>query len=40
MNPLLDFTSLPRFDDIQPEHIAPAIDSLAPKGTTLVVLTC
>ena len=28
MNPLLDFTSLPRFGDIRPEHIAPAIDAL------------
>ena len=28
MNPLLDFTSLPRFGEIRPEHIAPAIDSL------------
>ena len=28
MNPLLDFSGLPRFADIKPEHIAPAIDSL------------
>jgi oligopeptidase A len=27
-NPLLDFSDLPRFDAIQPEHIAPAIDHL------------
>lgn len=27
-NPLLDFSGLPRFDAIQPEHIAPAIDAL------------
>ncbi|MBV8656923.1 MAG: M3 family metallopeptidase [Burkholderiales bacterium] len=27
-NPLLDFSALPRFADIQPEHIAPAIDQL------------
>ncbi|RZV34877.1 MAG: oligopeptidase A, partial [Chromatiales bacterium] len=24
-NPLLDTTSLPRFDEIQPEHVLPAI---------------
>ena len=28
MNPLLDFTGLPRFLDIKPEHISPAIDAL------------
>ena len=27
-NPLLDFSALPRFDAIRPEHIAPAIDTL------------
>lgn len=27
-NPLLDFSGLPRFDGIRPEHIAPAIDQL------------
>jgi oligopeptidase A len=27
-NPLLDFQDLPRFDAIQPEHIAPALDHL------------
>ncbi|MCD9047266.1 M3 family metallopeptidase [Luteimonas sp. MHLX1A] len=27
-NPLLDFSALPRFDAIRPEHIAPAIDAL------------
>ena len=27
-NPLLDFSGLPRFDLVQPEHIAPAIDTL------------
>ena len=25
MNPLLDFSGLPRFADIRPEHVAPAI---------------
>ncbi|HEX7455084.1 MAG TPA: M3 family metallopeptidase [Gallionella sp.] len=28
MNPLLDFTGLPRFAEIQPEHVAPAIEKL------------
>ena len=28
MNPLLDFTGLPRFDRIEAEHVAPAIDAL------------
>lgn len=27
-NPLLDFTDLPRFDAIRPEHVAPAVDQL------------
>lgn len=28
MNPLLDFSGLPRFDAIAPEHVGPAIDTL------------
>ncbi|TAK50628.1 MAG: M3 family peptidase [Betaproteobacteria bacterium] len=28
MNPLLDFSGLPRFDALRPEHVAPAIDQL------------
>ncbi|MBY4898869.1 M3 family metallopeptidase [Cupriavidus sp. AU9028] len=27
-NPLLDFTDLPRFEEIRPEHIGPALDQL------------
>jgi oligopeptidase A len=27
-NPLLDFTDLPLFDQVQPQHVAPAVDSL------------
>lgn len=27
-NPLLDFSGLPRFSEIRPEHVAPAIDQL------------
>jgi len=32
MNPLLDFSGLPRFDEIRPEHVAPAIDELLGAG--------
>src|SRR3954466_16026981 len=28
MNPLLQFSGLPRFDEIKPEHVAPAVDEL------------
>jgi oligopeptidase A len=28
MNPLLDFAGLPRFSDIRPEHVTPAMDQL------------
>ena len=31
-NPLLDFSSLPQFDRIQPEHITPALDTLIQQG--------
>ena len=27
-NPLLDFTDLPLFDQVEPQHVAPALDSL------------
>ena len=27
-NPLLDTSSLPRFDEIQPEHVLPAIEKI------------
>ncbi len=27
-NPLLDFSGLPRYDDIRPEHVGPAVDVL------------
>ncbi len=32
MNPLLDFSGLPRFADIRAEHIGPAIDALIAEG--------
>ena len=28
MNPLLDFSALPRFAEIKPEHVTPAVDAL------------
>ena len=28
VNPLLDFSGLPRFADIRPQHVAPAVDAL------------
>jgi len=28
VNPLLDFSGLPRFGEIQPEHVTPAVDAL------------
>ena len=31
-NPLLDFSGLPRFDAIRPEHVTPAVDALLADG--------
>ena len=31
-NPLLDFSALPLFDQIKPEHVAPAVDQLLADG--------
>ena len=28
LNPLLDFSDLPAFDQIKPEHVSPAVDEL------------
>ena len=36
-NPLLDFSDLPHFDRVQPEHVKPAIDSLLTAARDLVV---
>jgi oligopeptidase A len=33
-NPLLDFNDLPLFDQIRPEHVAPAIDALLAESET------
>ncbi|MEW7848915.1 M3 family metallopeptidase [Massilia aurea] len=35
-NPLLDFTDLPRFDAIKPEHVTSAIDSLIAEANAVV----
>ena len=35
MNPLLDFTGLPRFAEITPEHFAPAVDELLARNRAL-----
>ncbi len=35
-NPLLDFSGLPRFDAIKPEHVTPAIASLLAKSRAVV----
>ncbi len=36
MNPLLDFSGLPRFSDIKPEHVAPAVEQLLGENRALV----
>lgn len=36
-NPLLDFSGLPRFAEIRPEHITPALDVLLERATAAVV---
>jgi oligopeptidase A len=35
-NPLLYFSGLPKFNEVKPEHVSPAIDSLITEGRTLV----
>ncbi|HQN65020.1 MAG TPA: M3 family metallopeptidase [Methylophilus sp.] len=35
-NPLLNFSGLPQFDQIKPEHVSPAIDILLAEGRALV----
>jgi oligopeptidase A len=35
-NPLLDFSRLPRFDDIRPEHVGPAVDELIAHGRATI----
>ena len=35
-NPLTDFSSLPRFGDIRPEHVAPAIEALVAEARATI----
>ncbi|MBC8023838.1 MAG: M3 family metallopeptidase [Burkholderiales bacterium] len=35
-NPLLDFSTLPRFSDIDPSHVVPAIDALIAEGNSTI----
>src|ERR1051325_641859 len=35
-NPLLDFSGLPRFDQVRPAHVTPAMDVLLANGRALV----
>ena len=46
-NPLLDFSGLPRFSAIRPEHVGPAVDALLAEAraagqpiTTVVTYSC
>src|SRR2546421_2687069 len=36
LNPLLDFSGLPRFGELKPEHVAPAVDALLAEGRATV----
>jgi oligopeptidase A len=36
LNPLLDFSGLPRFGELKPEHVAPAVDALLSEGRAVV----
>jgi len=36
MNPLLDFSGLPRFADFKPEHVTPAVDQLLQENRALI----
>jgi len=35
-NPLLDFSGLPHFDTVKPEHVSPALDQLIGEATAVV----
>ena len=39
-NPLLDFSGLPRFDAIRPEHVTPAVDALLADGHAAIERIC
>ncbi len=40
MNPLLDFSGLPRFADFKPDQIAPAVDPLLAENRALIERVC
>ena len=40
MNPLLDFSGLPRYSEVQPEHVTPAVDQLLAENRTLIESLC
>jgi oligopeptidase A len=35
-NPLLHYAGLPKFNEVKPEHVSPAVDSLLTEGRELV----
>jgi oligopeptidase A len=37
MNPLLDFSGLPRFAELEPEHVSPAVDQLLNEGRATII---
>ena len=36
LNPLVDFSGLPRFAELKPEHVTPAVDQLLAEGRATV----
>ncbi len=37
MNPLLDFSALPRFSDVKPEHVNPAVEQLITEARAAII---
>ena len=40
MNPLLDFSGLPRFADFRPDLVGPAVDELLAQNRALIERVC
>ncbi len=40
MNPLLDFSGLPRYSEIRPDHVTPAVEQLLAENRALVETLC
>jgi oligopeptidase A len=40
MNPLLDFSGLPRYSEVKPDHVTPAVDQLLAENRALVETLC